>query len=211
MLVLALSCASLPILLFGMYQARTGLERVVSVAALCALVGTILALLVMLSMLRGLNNVGEQVRRMSAADLQPLQLPGNPLYPEEMGNLILNFNKLIQEIGTDNAARDAVMQSEKMITLGELVAGTSHELNNPLAIVTGYADLLLEENRLTDQQRSKVESIRTNALRASNVVHGLLAFARKRKPERTHTDLNEVVEMAIQLKEYDLKTSISFH
>lgn len=64
-----------------------------------------------------------------------------------------------------------------MITLGELVAGTSHELNNPLAIVTGYSELLLEDQNLTSEQRTKIESIRKNAMRASSVVYSLLAFA----------------------------------
>ena len=119
---------------------------------------------------------------------------------------------IIQDITKEKAARDALMQSEKMITLGELVAGTSHELNNPLAIVTGYSDLLLGEPGLTADQRSKIESIRKSAVRASGVVHSLLAFARKRRAERVRTNLNEVIEAAAELKDYDLKTSgIRFH
>ena len=114
---------------------------------------------------------------------------------------------MLQDITNEKAEREALIQSEKMITLGELVAGTSHELNNPLAIVTGYSDLLLEDLGLSPDQRAKIEAIRTSALRAANVVHSLLAFARKRKPERIHTDVNTVVEAAIQLKEYDLRTS----
>ncbi|HEY2384565.1 MAG TPA: histidine kinase dimerization/phospho-acceptor domain-containing protein, partial [Terriglobia bacterium] len=114
---------------------------------------------------------------------------------------------IVQDITQEKAAREAKAQSEKMITLGELVAGTSHELNNPLAIVTGYADLLLHENGLHPEQRTKIESIRKNAHRAANVVHSLLAFARKRKAERTETDLNSVVRAALELKEYDLRTS----
>jgi PAS domain S-box-containing protein len=114
---------------------------------------------------------------------------------------------IIQDITREKAAREAMAQSEKMITLGELVAGTSHELNNPLAIVTGYADLLLDEKNLDGEQRAKVESIRKNAHRAANVVHSLLAFARKRKPVRVETQINSVVEAALQLKEYDLRTS----
>lgn len=118
---------------------------------------------------------------------------------------------IVHDVSRDKSDRESILQSEKMITLGELVAGTSHELNNPLAIVTGYSDLLLEDGRLTGEQREKLESIRKNALRASTIVHSLLAFARKRKPERLSTDVNQVVEAAGRLKEYDLRTSnISF-
>jgi PAS domain S-box-containing protein len=114
---------------------------------------------------------------------------------------------IVQDITKEKAAREAKAQSEKMITLGELVAGTSHELNNPLAIVTGYADLLLQETGFDKEQRAKIESIRKNAHRAANVVHSLLAFARKDKPERIETNLNLVVRAALQIKEYDLRTS----
>jgi PAS domain S-box-containing protein len=113
---------------------------------------------------------------------------------------------IVQDITSEKAAREAMVQSEKMITLGELVAGTSHELNNPLAIVSGYADLLLQD-QLDPEQRTKIESIRKNAHRAANVVHSLLAFARKRRAERVYTEANSVVEAALQLKEYDLRTS----
>ncbi len=122
-------------------------------------------------------------------------------------NKLTSTVAIVQDITEEKAAREAMVQSEKMITLGELVAGTSHELNNPLAIMTGYSDLLLEEIKLSPEQRAKVESIRKNAIRASNVVHSLLAFARKRKPERKRTDVNTVVEAALELKEYDLRTS----
>jgi len=121
--------------------------------------------------------------------------------------IVISIVAIIQDITKEKAARESLQQTEKMVTLGELVAGTSHELNNPLAIVTGYADLLLEENTLTQEQRSKIESIRKNALRASGVVHSLLAFARKRKPERVRTDVNVAVEAAVDLKDYDLQTS----
>ena len=123
------------------------------------------------------------------------------------GGELTSIVLIVQDITKQKAARESVVQSEKMITLGELVAGTSHELNNPLAIVSGYANLLLEEPTLTVEQRTKVESIRRNALRASNVVHSLLAFARKRKPERMRTDMNSVLDAAAELKEYDLRTS----
>ncbi|MBI2149503.1 MAG: response regulator [Acidobacteria bacterium] len=114
---------------------------------------------------------------------------------------------IVHDITREKAEREASAQSEKMITLGELVAGTSHELNNPLAIVTGYADLLLEEEGISPEQRSKIESIRGSALRASNIVHSLLAFARKRKTEKVPTDVNSVIEAALRLKEYDIVTS----
>ena len=131
-------------------------------------------------------------------------LSATPIFDKDRVTTVV---AIIQDITKEKAARDSLMQSEKMITLGELVAGTSHELNNPLAIVTGYSDLLLDEPGLTTEQRSKIESIRKSAMRASSVVHSLLAFARKRRAERVRTNVNEVIEAAAELKDYDLTTS----
>src|SRR2546422_1973941 len=124
----------------------------------------------------------------------------------ENGKLI-EILAIVQDITHEKAARDAVIQSEKMITLGELVAGTSHELNNPLSIVTGYSDLLLEEGRLAPEQRAKVEAIRRSALPAAHVMQILLALPPNPDPEGMRTEVNLVVDDAVQLKEYDLRTS----
>jgi two-component system NtrC family sensor kinase len=159
------------------------------------------------SIRKAIDLVSEQIQRATTQKLRSIEVSDDISLPPELGRLIANINLLIEQTGRERIDHDALMQSEKMITLGELVAGTSHELNNPLAIVTGYSDLLLEDRDLTGDQRTKIESIRKNAMRASSVVHSLLAFARKRKPERLQTDLNTVVAEACQLKEYDLRTS----
>ena len=175
-------------------------------ALMCLLIGAAIPGFLAFSLNRGMDSIVRQVQRMSDGEIRPIEL-SKAFYPRKVRALVSHFNSIVRDINLERAARDAVVHSEKMITLGELVAGTSHELNNPLAIVTGYADLLLEEDSISPEQRAKIESIRKSALRASNVVHSLLAFARKRKPERVRTDVNAVIEAALQLKEYDIRTS----
>jgi two-component system NtrC family sensor kinase len=114
---------------------------------------------------------------------------------------------ILQDVTTERAERDAIAHTERMATLGELVSGASHELNNPLAIITGYTDILLEDSRLTPDQRQKVELIRKSALRASTVVQSLRTFARKGKPERKPADINVIVQAALQLKRDELHAS----
>src|SRR5579884_1529921 len=82
--------------------------------------------------------------------------------------VITSIAVIVQDITKEKAARESVAHSDRMITLGELVAGTSHELNNPLAVVLGYADLLLSDDGLDDEQRTQIQAIRKSALRASN-------------------------------------------
>lgn len=113
----------------------------------------------------------------------------------------------MKDIEREKAEKDALFQSQKMILLGELITGTSHELNNPLAIITGYSDLLLEDPGLPREHQEKLESIRRSALRASSIVHALVSFARKRKSERVTTQINTVITTVLRFKDYDLNTS----
>ena len=102
--------------------------------------------------------------------------------------------------------REALRQSEKLSAMGELLAGVAHELNNPLAILMGRT-ALLEAKTQDSNIKTEVEKIHTAAERCSRIVHTFLSMARQRKPERIEGNLNEIVESAIELLGYSLRTS----
>jgi signal transduction histidine kinase/CheY-like chemotaxis protein len=95
-------------------------------------------------------------------------------------------------------AEEALRQSEKLATMGQLLAGVAHELNNPLTIVVGYAGLL--KARLPGD--STAEHIETAAGHCSRIVRNFLALARKRPPERRRVELNSIVTDAAELLTY---------
>src|SRR5262249_16630086 len=102
--------------------------------------------------------------------------------------------------------REALYQSEKLSALGSLLAGVAHELNNPLSVVVGQATML-EDGAVDPKTAERAEKIRRAADRCSRIVRSFLSLARRRTPELTAVQLNSVVEMAIELLSYQLRTA----
>lgn len=95
-------------------------------------------------------------------------------------------------------------QSQKLEAIGQLVSGVAHELNNPLAAVMAYAQLVLTSRTLPDDERGAIETMLQETKRAVRIVSNLLTFARQHQPERVVTDLNQVVTDTIALRRYAL-------
>jgi len=97
-----------------------------------------------------------------------------------------------------------MVQSEKLISLGQLAAGAAHEINNPLTAILGYSDLLADDPELPDRARVTAGKIREQARRTRSLVQNLLSFARQVPTERTLLDINSVIANAVQLRALDL-------
>ncbi len=100
-----------------------------------------------------------------------------------------------------------LVQTEKLVSLGQLAAGAAHEINNPLAAILGYSDLLADDMSLTEKSRGIAAKIRDQARRTKTLVGNLLSFARQVPPERTLLDINTAVTNAMQLRSLDLRSS----
>jgi len=93
-----------------------------------------------------------------------------------------------------------VLQSEKLASIGQLVGGAAHELNNPLTAMLGYSELLLS-TALNPEQRAQAVKIGQHARRTRSLVASLLSFAKRTPATRTPIDLNTLLRTAVKLAE----------
>ena len=99
-----------------------------------------------------------------------------------------------------------LVQSEKLVSLGQLAAGAAHEINNPLAAILGFSDLLADDPAVPEKPRAIAAKIRDQARRTKTLVGNLLSFARQVPAERSLLDINAVIKNAVQLRELDLRS-----
>jgi len=106
----------------------------------------------------------------------------------------------------DNLTRlqQQIVQSEKLASIGQLVGGAAHELNNPITAMLGYSDLLLS-TPLTSEQQTVATKIGHYVRRTKSLVASLISFARQAPSPKTPLDLNTLARTAVQLTQSNWK------
>jgi two-component system NtrC family sensor kinase len=111
---------------------------------------------------------------------------------------------LLRDMTRERELQDKLTQSEKLGAIGTLVSGVAHELNNPLAGILGFSQLLL--GRAPEQwTRQDIEKIEKNARRCQRIVENLLAFARQSRMTKRRAKINEVIDSVLNLNEFQFR------
>lgn len=135
---------------------------------------------------------------------------------DELGRLGRAFNEMAeslshsrdaltrknQELSRVNAdlwhMQEQLVRSERMAAIGQLAAGVSHEIDNPVGIILGYAELLLEDTPVDDPRRDDLRAIIDECKRCRRITGGLLGFARGTPHRFECVRIDELVEGTLE-------------
>jgi two-component system NtrC family sensor kinase len=131
------------------------------------------------------------MEKVARGDFSPI--PFADKNQRQVSPMVVAFNRMAQEL---EAREEQVIHSRKIASLGTLVSGVAHELNNPINNIVLTADVLSSKRKMAPEKRSQlVDDILKQALRASEIVKNLLEFS------RTETSVHKEFELAALLRE----------
>ena len=169
------------------------MKLVVSITLLIALViavGQVLSRMVV----RPLKELEDNMEAIAGGRLAKLDIRSPD---REIVSLTVAFNHVMQEL---DLRQRHLVRSEKLASLGTLLAGVAHELNNPLSNISTSCQILIEESGECDPefQRELLNQIDEQTLRARNIVRALLDFARDRDFKTESLPLATLIEETLR-------------
>lgn len=119
--------------------------------------------------------------------------------------LLVIFDNLSEQ----KKLQQQLLQSSKMAAVGQLAAGVAHELNNPLAIIKTYVDVLNNEMKVvevSDTFKIAVAAVGENTDRAANIIDQLRNFARTSHEKSEHININELLKKTMDIVRHQFKS-----
>jgi two-component system NtrC family sensor kinase len=101
--------------------------------------------------------------------------------------------------------QETIVQAERMASLGQLVAGMAHEMNNPLTSIVGFSEILASDDTLHEDARSRIQLMFMEGERVRNIVNKLLTFAQSPQANGSGASINKILGETLDLVENDLK------
>lgn len=99
---------------------------------------------------------------------------------------------------------DQLINQEKMASVGRMAAGIAHEINTPLGIILGYAQLMMDDFDTESEHHDSLQVIERQTKTCRRIVADLLKFSRLSESVKTRIDLNEIIQEVLSVIEHSL-------
>ena len=96
--------------------------------------------------------------------------------------------------------------SRRLVSVGVMTTGVAHEVNNPLAKIIGFTELLMQKS-ISEEVREEVRAINENAHQVAEIVQNLLTFAQEQELERKYVGINGLIESTLAMRAHTLETN----
>ncbi len=119
---------------------------------------------------------------------------------------LVSMSGILYDITERKLLEEQLIVTDRLATIGELVSGVAHELNNPLTSVIGFSELMLKKDISTEMAQYLI-MIDEEAKRAAGIISQLLTFARKHETKRELLNINEIITNVLDLRAYEQKVN----
>ncbi len=113
---------------------------------------------------------------------------------------------MARDITQSQKMEEQLFQTEKLASLGTLSAGVAHEINNPLGVILGFTEILLDRIPPASKEHEILKTIERQGLNAKRIVENLMGFARQRSTQEAFSDLNDNLQNVLLLVQNTLLT-----
>lgn len=167
---------------------------------------TAAAMLVSRSMVRPLKEMEDSMEAIAAGSTDRLSFAARD---REMASLVRASNHMLDELRLRQ--QQQLIQTERLASLGRLISGVAHEINNPLSNISSSAQILLEEGATPDPhwQHDILRQIDSETSRAQRIVRSLLDYASKRDFQQSVIPLRVTVEESLRLFRHVMPPQLS--
>ncbi|HEY49167.1 MAG TPA: PAS domain S-box protein [Dehalococcoidia bacterium] len=131
----------------------------------------------------------------------------NLLDDSSVEGIVINFRDITERRQAEEERRKLEREAQvasRLATVGQMASGIAHEINNPLASVIGFSQLLLKRD-IPEDIRHDVEIINNGSQRVSSIVKRLLTFAGQQRLERGFVNINDILTTTLALRAYQLE------
>jgi len=128
-----------------------------------------------------------------------------PIFGEN-GRSVEQVLVMARDITDRHHMENQMAQTEKLASLGTLAAGVAHEINNPVGVMLGFTELLLDKLPPGSKEHEMLKTIERQGLNAKRIVENLMTFARQPAKHEDYTDLNQDIANVLDLVKNNLLT-----